>query len=75
VSCLFRRQPAAEIYLILGSSKSEKTRKILRVLQMESDPNAEASGASDTPAETSLQSSATDEQPRPTDSSSTDGLK
>jgi len=28
---------AAEIYQILGSSKSEKTRKILRVLQLEPD--------------------------------------
>jgi transposase len=67
---LAKDKQAAEIYRILGSSKSEKTRKILRVLQMESEPDAEASDdhAPDTAAETSPQSSATDEQPHPTES-------
>src|SRR5215831_14894753 len=50
---LAKDKQAAEIYRILGSSKSEKTRKILRVLQMESEPDAEVSA---------------DHQPRPTES-------
>ncbi len=63
---LAKDKQAAEIYRILGSAKSEKTRKILRVLQMESATDSEAAdnpGESDKPPETS-QSSAPDGQPR-----------
>ena len=65
---LAKDKQAAEIYRILGSSKSEKTRKILRVLQMESQPDVEASDdhAPDKTTDTSPQSSA-DEQPLPTE--------
>ena len=61
---LAKDKQAAEIYRILGSSKSEKTRKILRVLQMESATDAEAAedpGESDTSPETSQPSSADDQ--------------
>jgi len=64
---LAKDQQAAEIYRILGSSKSEKTRKILRVLQMESATDADTAadpGESDKPPETSEQSSAPYDQPR-----------
>ena len=60
---LAKDKQAAEIYRILGSSKSEKTRNILRVLQMESATDADTAadpGESDKPAETSAQSSALD---------------
>jgi len=63
---LAKDQQAAEIYRILGSSKSEKTRKILRVLQMESATDADTAadpGESDKPPETSEPSSAPDDQP------------
>ncbi len=49
---LAKDKQAAEIYRILGSAKSEKTRKILRVLQMESATDSEAAdnpGESDKP--------------------------
>ena len=39
---LAKDKQAAEIYRILGSSKSEKTRKILRVLQIESAAESDA---------------------------------
>ena len=57
---LAKDKQAAEIYRILGSSKSEKTRKILRVLQMESATDSEAAedpAESDKSAETSPQPS------------------
>jgi transposase len=53
---LAKDKQAAEIYRILGSSKSEKTQKILRVLEMESATDweaGEASGKSQASAETS----------------------
>src|SRR6266699_2001455 len=63
---LAKDKQAAEIYRILGSAKSEKTRNILRVLQIESATHSQAAdnpGESDKPPETS-QSSAPDCQPR-----------
>ncbi|HLQ78573.1 MAG TPA: IS66 family transposase, partial [Terriglobia bacterium] len=63
---LAKDQQAAEIYRILGSSKSEKTRKILRVLQMESATDSDAAedpGQSETSPETSEPTSAPDGQP------------
>ena len=63
---LAKDKQAAEIYRILGSSKSEKTRKILRVLQMESATDADAADdpvESDKRLETSEPSSAPDGQP------------
>lgn len=65
---LAKDKQAAEIYRILGSSKSEKTRKILRVLQIE--PATEPESADDpseskTPAETLPQSSMADSQEPP----------
>jgi transposase len=65
---LAKDKQAAEIYRILGSSKSEKTRKILRVLQIESVTDSEPAGDPDKsgkPAETPLESSAPDGQGRP----------
>jgi transposase len=58
---------AAEIDRILGSSKSEKTRKILRVLQIDSAADADAAedpGPSDTSAENSQPSSAPEGEAR-----------
>jgi len=52
---LAKDKQAAEIYRILGSCKSEKTRKILRVLQIESatdSDTADDAGKSEKPAET-----------------------
>jgi len=63
---LAKDKQAAEIYRILGSSKSEKTRNILRVLQMESATDADTAadpGESDKTAETSERSSAPNSQP------------
>src|SRR5256712_10548015 len=63
---LAKDKQAAEIYRILGSSKSEKTRKILRILQMESETDAGTAtdpGESDKPPETPEPSSAPDGQP------------
>jgi hypothetical protein len=65
---LAKDKQAAEIYRILGSSKSEKTRKILRVLQMESETDSEPAddpSESEKPAETPPESSAPDGQGRP----------
>jgi len=39
---LAKDKQAAEIYRILGSSKSEKTRKILRILEIESATDSDA---------------------------------
>ncbi|MGH8247873.1 MAG: hypothetical protein ACREUU_15745, partial [Gammaproteobacteria bacterium] len=64
---LAKDKQAAEIYRILGSSKSEKTLKILRVLQMESATDSDVAddrGRSDTSTETSEPSSAPDSQSR-----------
>lgn len=58
---LAKDKQAAEIYRILGSSKSEKTRKILRVLQLESAPESDAAndpGQSEKPAGTASPSPA-----------------
>jgi transposase len=55
---LAKDKQAAEIYRILGSSKSEKTRKILRVLQIESETDSADPDKSDTSAEKSQQFSA-----------------
>jgi transposase len=68
---LAKDKQAAEIYRILGSSKSEKTRKILRVLQMESATDSDAAedpGKSETSPETSEPSSAPDGQARAAES-------
>ena len=65
---LAKDKQAAEIYRILGSSKSEKTRNILRVLQMESETDSEPADdptESEKPAETPPESSAPDGQGRP----------
>jgi transposase len=72
---LAKDKQAAEIYRILGSSKSEKTRKILRVLQMESATDSEAAedpAESDKSAETSPQPSP-DGQARAADKKNTKG--
>jgi hypothetical protein len=72
---LAKDKQAAEIYRILGSSKSEKTRKILRVLQMESATDSEAAedpAESDKSAETSPQPSP-DGQARAADKKNTTG--
>jgi hypothetical protein len=64
---LAKDKQAAEIYRILGSSKSEKTRKILRVLQIDSAADADAAedpGPSDTSAEKSQPSSAPEGEAR-----------
>src|SRR2546428_5546418 len=42
---LAKDKQAAEIYRILGSSKSEKTRKILRILEIESATDSDAAGS------------------------------
>ena len=58
---LAKDKQAAEIYRILGSSKSEKTRKILRVLQIESAAESDAAndpGQSEKPSGTASPSSA-----------------
>jgi hypothetical protein len=47
---LAKDKQAAEIYRILGSSKSEKTRKILRVLQLESATDLEAAAGQSAPS-------------------------
>src|SRR3989442_15664057 len=65
---LAKDKQAAEISRILGSSKSEKTRNILRVLQMESETDSEPADdptESEKPAETPPESSAPDGQGRP----------
>src|SRR2546428_10172845 len=65
---LAKDKQAAEIYNILGSSKSEKTRNILRILQIESATDSDAAdhaGESEEPAETPPESSAPDGQGRP----------
>ena len=65
---LAKDKQAAEIYRILGSSKSEKTRNILRVLQMESETDSEPADdptESEKPAETPSESSAPVGQGRP----------
>lgn len=65
---LAKDKQAAEIYRILGSSKSEKTRNILRVLQMESETDSEPADdptESKKPAETAPESSAPEGQGRP----------
>jgi hypothetical protein len=57
---LAKDKQAAEIYRILGSSKSEKTRNILRVLELESATDSEDRqdvGEAETPAETAEPSS------------------
>jgi hypothetical protein len=71
---LAKDQQAAEIYRILGSSKSEKTRKILRVLQIESAPDtANDSGRSQKPAETPSPSSVPNSEARPAGKKKTKG--
>jgi len=55
---LAKDKQAAEIYRILGSSKSEKTRRILRVLQIELETDSADPDKSDTSVEKSQQSSA-----------------
>jgi transposase len=68
---LAKDKQAAEIYRILDSSKSEKTRKILRVLQVECATDTEITkDLSDQSAETSEPSSALDVQPCTTGSKS-----
>src|SRR5207244_6733468 len=67
-SHLAKDKQAAEIYRILGSSKSEKTRNILRVLQMGSETDSEPADdptESEKPAETPPESSAPDGQGHP----------
>src|SRR2546426_9210790 len=62
---LAKDKQAAEIYRILGSSKSEKTRKILRVLEMDSETEWRAgasSGEPDKSAEASSPSSMTNQK-------------
>ncbi len=71
---LAKDKQAAEIYRILGSSKSEKTRNILRVLQMESDA-ADDQGESAKSGETPPSSSAVDGQPSTAQESSGGGKK
>jgi transposase len=71
---LAKDQQAAEIYRILGSSKSEKTRKILRVLQIESAPDAANDpGRSEKPAETPSPSSVPNGEARPAGKKKTKG--
>jgi hypothetical protein len=65
---LAKDKQAAEIYRILGSSKSEKTRKILRVLQIESAADSEPADDATVPeksAETAAESSPPDGHERP----------
>jgi len=65
---LAKDKQAAEIYRILGSSKSEKTRKVLRVLQIESATDSEPADdptESEKPAETPPESAARDGEGRP----------
>jgi len=65
---LAKDKQAAEIYRILGSSKSEKTRKILRVLQIESATDSEPADdptESEKPVETPPDSAAQDGEGRP----------
>jgi transposase len=65
---LAKDKQAAEIYRILGSSKSEKTRKILRVLEIESVTDSEPADdptESEKPAETPPESAAPNGQQRP----------
>lgn len=62
---LAKDKQAAEIYRILGTSKSEKTRKILRLLEMECATDAETASASgQSGSETSAPSAAPDGQQR-----------
>jgi transposase len=71
---LAKDKQAAEIYRILGSSKSEKTRKILRVLQIESAPDtANDPGRSEKPAETPSPSSVPNGEARPAGKKKTKG--
>jgi transposase len=71
---LAKDKQAAEIYRILGSSKSEKTRKILRVLQIESAPDAANDpGRSEKPAETPSPSSVPNGEARPAGKQKTKG--
>jgi hypothetical protein len=65
---LAKDKQAAEIYRILGSAKSEKTRKILRVLQIESAPEPDAAnnpGESEKPSGAASPSSAPNDDARP----------
>ena len=59
---LAKDKQAAEIYRILGASKSEKTRKILRLLEMESAADSETANDSDSSTQTSAPSAAPDGQ-------------
>ena len=64
---LAKDKQAAEIYRILGSSKSEKTRKILRILEIGSTTDSNAAddpGGSEKPAETPPQASAPNDKTR-----------
>ena len=49
---LAKDKQAAEIYRILGSSKSEKTRNILRILEIESAPESEVADVGVKPQQT-----------------------
>ena len=49
---LAKDKQAAEIYRILGSSKSEKTRNILRILEIEPAPESEVADVGVKPQQT-----------------------